>query len=56
MSEVLKPPKIKKNGNAVFKESCSVADVIRYAVACSDIETVKYIVDEMALSPVSSGG
>lgn len=45
MAEIITNPKINKYGNAIFQEKCSISDLIRYAIKCSDLETVKYLVN-----------
>ena len=34
-------------GSVIFNEDHSIADIVRYAVKCGDIETVQFILDEI---------
>lgn len=43
MAEVITEPMIDAEGNATFPESCTVSDIVRYAIKCSDLETVQWI-------------
>lgn len=45
--EIKTIPVIDESGNATFKDKCTIADILRYAIACSDIQTVKALIDEM---------
>lgn len=44
MAEVITRPTIDNDGNATFSESCTIRDIIRYAIECSDLQTVEFIV------------
>jgi hypothetical protein len=47
MAEIKQAPIEHDDGSVTFTEVHTISDIIRYAVKCSDVGTVAYIVNKM---------